>query len=50
MYEKWGRSRHVLEVSSLGVQTQLNTALHIPEVGSQNLRRHRMDLSLDVLS
>ncbi|KAJ4442557.1 hypothetical protein ANN_04144 [Periplaneta americana] len=33
------RSQHVLEVSSLGVQTQLNTALHIPEDGSQNVRR-----------
>jgi hypothetical protein len=49
MYEKWGRSQYVLEVSSLGAQTQLNTALHIPEGGSQNVMRHHLDLALDVL-
>jgi hypothetical protein len=49
MYEKLGRSQHVLEMSSLGVQTQLNTPLHIPEGGSQNLGRNCLDLALEVI-
>nr|CAD7585944.1 unnamed protein product [Timema genevievae] len=43
------QSQHVLKLTSSGIQTQWNTALHIPEGGSQELRRHRLNIAPDVL-
>jgi hypothetical protein len=42
-------SQEVLEMSSLSVNTQLNTTLHVSEGDCQNLCCHHLDLAPNVL-